>query len=91
MMGTGNSGTSRKSSAAKQALRARCAKTGALRRQQLTASQHEREIANRALRKTGDLTLWEQSCAFRAARREAAGLREKWLKSRKSEQLPASG
>jgi hypothetical protein len=53
------------------------------------ALQEQRHRANGILRHDGNLTPWQQACAERAARRAAAGLREKWLKSQKEEQLPA--
>jgi len=45
--------------------RAACWQHGQQRKQQRIQAQHEREIANRALRKAGLPTPWEQACARR--------------------------
>ena len=86
---SGNPAHARMGNAHKKDYRTQCYRRGEKRKEQRVTLQEQQHRANGILLHDGKLTPWQQACAERAERRAAAGLREKWLKSQKDEQLPA--
>ncbi len=86
----GNPAMHRIGNAHRKTSRQACWRNSEQRKNKRIEVQHQQEIANRALRKAGGMTPWQQVRAARTSRREEAGMREIWLRSCKEEQLPAS-
>src|SRR5580704_9347357 len=86
----GNPATHRMGNKHREASRAACWQNSQKRKAARIELQHQQEIANRALRKSGLPVPWQVAEADRAARREAEGVRERWAKGLKPEQLPAA-
>jgi hypothetical protein len=86
---SGNPAHTRMGNAHKKDYRTVCYRRQEKQKQERVLVQEQQHRANGILRHDGQLTPWEQACAERTERRAAVGLREKWLKSQKSEPLPA--